>query len=72
MKIIYEQDDSTIATMAVAGQDLSMEQMVEFGIKFVPNGKVFKVVEDSDLPDPLFWEAWRVDFSEHDGIGEAL
>lgn len=73
MKIIYPQDDDTVAVMAVNPRLLETHTLVEVGTKHVPAGKKFKVVEDSDLPqDEEFWAAWRVDFtSDFDGIGEA-
>lgn len=73
MKIIYQQDDNTVAVMGVNPKLLETKTMIEVGTTFVPAGKKFKVVEDSDLPtDETFWAAWRVDFStDFDGTGEA-
>ena len=73
MKIMYPQDDDTVAVMAVNPRLLETQTMVEIGTKHVPAGKNFKIVEDSDLPeDDTFWAAWRVDFSKNnDGTGEA-
>ena len=70
--IIYPQDDDTIATMAVNEKLLANSTMIEIGKRYVPAGKKFKIIEPEDLPEEIFWPAWRVDFdADNDGTGEA-
>lgn len=66
MKIIYEQEDGSVAVMAVS-QGASDLQAI--ATKMVPLNKRFKIVDDADLPDPEFADAWRVDFTTNDGTG---
>lgn len=66
MKIIYEQDNGSVAVMAV-GQNSADLQAV--ATKMVPLNKRFKIIDDADLPDPEFADAWRVDFTTNDGTG---
>ncbi len=67
MKIIFEQDNGLVAVLAVKQ---NVTDLKAAAIKGVPKGKRFKIVSESDLPDETFYEAWRVDFSVNDGIGE--
>lgn len=70
MKIIYPQEDETVAIITVA--EVEGVDLVEIGKKLVPTGVRFKVVKDTDVIDePTYWAAWRVDFAKADGIGEA-
>lgn len=67
MKIIFEQDNGLVAILAVK------QNITDFkaaAIKGVPKGKRFKIIKDEDLPEDIFYNAWRVDFSIHDGVGE--
>ena len=67
MKIIYEQDNGTVAVMGVSPK--STLSLQEVAVRMVPLNKRFKIVDDSDLPDPEFADAWRVDFTTNDGTG---
>lgn len=67
MKIIYEQDDGSVAIMAV--NERHSNNLYATAVKLVPLNKRFKLVNDSDLPDDEFADAWRVDFTTNDGSG---
>jgi len=68
MKIIFEQDSGLVAVLAVKQ---NVTDLKAAAIKSVPKGKRFKIVDESQLPDDTFFEAWRVDFTVNDGIGES-
>lgn len=70
MKIIYPTDAGTVAVMAVAPSVLASMSLLEAAKKYVPKGKPFKLVNNGDLPEDDFQEAWVVDFSTNDGTGE--
>lgn len=68
-KIIYPTDEGTIAVVALS-PSITLDSTVA---KYIPLGKPFKIVDASDLPtDVVFYEAWVVDFTENDGLGEAI
>ena len=69
MKIIYPTDTGTVAVMAVNPLVLEKMTLLEAAKKFVPSGKPFKLINDADLPEDDFQEAWVVDFSSRDGTG---
>lgn len=68
MKILYPQTNGEIAIlMPVENCGLSV---MEIGLKDVPAGVPFLIVEDSDLPsDWSTSSAWEVDFSKPTGVG---
>ena len=56
-KIIYTQDDGTVAVIHPTGS-------TDAALKAVPTGKSYKVVEDSIIPtDRTFRDAWVLDGS---------
>ena len=76
MRIIFRDDDGT-AVIGVpctnvinpaTGKNFRVE---ECAVNTVPNGKKYKIVEDSDIPtDRSFRDAWTVDESDlTDGTG---
>ena len=77
-RIIYKQDNGRVAiihpctweTNPDTGENFTVE---EVGAIIVPNGKKYKIIEDSDLPtDKAFRNAWTVDDSDlTDGTGSA-
>lgn len=69
MKIIYPTDSGTVAVMAVNPRFLENMTLLAAAKRFVPTGKPFKLVNDTDLPEDDFQEAWVVDFSSNDGVG---
>ena len=69
MKIIYEQDSGIVAVMAINPVLLEQMTLQEAAGLFVPNGKRFRIVDASELPEETFWEAWQVDFTVNDGVG---
>ena len=51
-RIIYTQDDGTVAVIVPAVS-------VELALKDVPTGKEYNIVEDSEIPtDRTFRDAW--------------
>lgn len=69
MKIIYPTDVGTVAVMAVNPLILEKMTLLDAAKRYVPAGKPFKLVNDADLPEDEFQEAWIVDFSTRDGTG---
>ena len=77
-RIIYKQDNGRVAivqpctweTNPATGENFTVEEVAKM---IVPNGKKYKIVEDSDLPtDKTFRNAWTVDESDlTDGTGSA-
>tara|TARA_B100000287_G_scaffold433004_1_gene493653 strand:- start:264 stop:506 length:243 start_codon:yes stop_codon:yes gene_type:complete len=77
-RIIYKQDNGRVAiihpctweTNPATGKNFTVE---EVAVMIVPNGKKYKIIEDSDIPtDKTFRNAWTVDDSElTDGTGSA-
>lgn len=72
MKIIYQTDEGTVAVMAVNPKILERMSLTDAAKKYVPTGKPFKLVNDADLPEDDFQEAWVVDFTSNDGTGGTL
>jgi hypothetical protein len=67
MRIIFEQDNGIVA---ILGVKQSVTDLKAAAKKFVPKGKRFKIIDESEFPEDIFYEAWRVDFAENDGVGE--
>jgi hypothetical protein len=66
MKIIFEQDSGIVGMLGVKQHVTDLKSAA---IKGVPTGKRFKIINESELPEDIFCEAWRVDFTNYDGIG---
>jgi len=68
MKIIYLQDNNVVAIVSLADES----NILEDAAHYVPAGKKFKIIDDSELPaDTKYRDAWTVDESDlTDGIGE--
>ena len=76
MKIIYKQDDGTVAVIVPVLTEINLDTgnpytIDEIAAKDVPTGYKYKKVEDSDVPtDRSFRNAWTVDESDlTDGVG---
>ena len=69
MKIIFPTDNGTVAVMAVNPLIVEKMSLLDAAKRYVPAGKPFKLVNDADLPDDDFQEAWVVDFTSNDGTG---
>ena len=77
MKIIYKQDDGTVAVIVPVLTEINRTTgnpytIDEIAAKDVPTGYKYKKLEDSDVPtDRSFRNAWTVDESDlTDGVGE--
>lgn len=70
MKIIYLQDDKSLAIITLADES----NIQNDAKKNVPLGKKFKIINDEDLPtDVTYRDAWTVNEVDLiDGIGEGL
>jgi hypothetical protein len=70
-RIIYIQDNGTVAVIIPAPEALEQHSIQAIAIKDVPVGKPFKIVDAADIPsDRTFREAWTVDEAALiDGIG---
>ena len=68
-KIIYKNDDESVAIIVPADCGLTVEQIAK---KDVPTGKSYKIVDVSEVPsDREFRDAWTIDDAElTDGVGE--
>ena len=76
MKIIYKQDDGTVAVIVPVLTEVNLDTgnpytIDEIASKDVPTGYKYKKLEDSDVPtDRSFRNAWTVDESDlTDGVG---
>ena len=76
MKIIYKQDDGTVAVIVPVLTEINLDTgnpytIDEIAAKDVPTGYKYKKLEDSDVPtDRSFRNAWTVDESDlTDGVG---
>ena len=76
MKIIYKQDNGTVAVIVPVLTEINLDTgnpytIDEIAAKDVPTGYKYKKVEDSDVPtDRSFRNAWTVDESDlTDGVG---
>ena len=77
-RIIYKQDNGRVAVIEPCTWEIDPATgenftVVEVAKMIVPNGKKYKIVEDSDIPtDRTFRNAWTVDDSDlTDGTGSA-
>tara|TARA_R110002012_G_scaffold227423_1_gene399582 strand:- start:260 stop:454 length:195 start_codon:yes stop_codon:yes gene_type:complete len=58
-KIVYTQDDGTLAIVIPTPEALDTMTVEEIAIKDVPTGKEYHIVEDSEVPsDRTFRDAW--------------
>ena len=76
MKIIYKQDNGTVAVIVPVLTEINLDTgnpytIDEIAAKDVPTGYKYKKVDDSDVPtDRSFRNAWTVDESDlTDGVG---
>ena len=76
MKIIYKQDDGTVAVIVPVLTEINLDTgnpytIDEIAAKDVPTGYKYKKLEDSDVPtDRSFRDAWTVADSDlTDGVG---
>jgi len=67
-RIIYKNDDGTLAIIVPANCGLTVEQIAK---KDVPTGLNYKIVNTSEISsDRTFRNAWTIDDSElTDGVG---
>mgnify|MGYP001319903475 FL=1 len=72
MKIIYLQDDNTIACLVPTLDALRTMTMEQIAKKDVPTGKAYKIIEDNELPSSReFRNAWTINEAElTDGVGD--
>ena len=76
MRILYQQNDGTVAIIVPVLTETNPETgelytIKEIAEKDVPQGKKYKIVEDSEIPtDRSFRNAWVVDENDlTDGVG---
>jgi hypothetical protein len=72
MKIIYLQDDDTIACIVPTPEALRTMTIEQIAKKDVPTGKAYKIIEDNELPNSReFRNAWTINEAElTDGVGD--
>jgi len=67
MKVIIYPNETTGITLIAPCGGYSAE---EIALKRVPSGVKYKIVNESDLPDNDFRNAWEFDFTtDFDGVG---
>ena len=71
MKIIYTNEDGSLAIIHPTQEALQLFPIDVIAKKDVPAGRPYKIVEDADIPtDRTFRNAWEVDINElTDGLG---
>lgn len=71
MKIVYKQDNGTVAVIVPTREALANFPIEAIARKDVPPGKPFKIVDESEIPsDRSMRHAWTVDDADlTDGIG---
>ena len=73
-RIIYSNEDNSVAIIIPTPECLQEHTIQEIAIKDVPAGKPFKIVDASDIPtDRSQRDAWTVDEADlTDGVGGEL
>jgi len=71
-KIIYKQDNGTVAILTPTPDALKTMTIEQIAKKDVPTGLKYKIVDVSEVPsDREFRNAWTIDDAElTDGVGE--
>lgn len=71
MKIIYTNEDGSVAVIHPTQEALALFPIEVIAKKDVPAGRPYKIVEDSVIPsDRTFRSAWEVDINDlTDGLG---
>ena len=70
--IIYKQDNGILAVLVPTAEVLETHSIMEVAIKDVPAGKLFKIIDASELAelDKIPQEAWEIDDADlTDGVG---
>jgi hypothetical protein len=68
--IIYKQDNGIPAVVMPTQEALDAHGIMAIAIKDVPEGKPFKIIHASELPQDVPQEAWTVDDADlTDGVG---
>jgi hypothetical protein len=73
MKIIYQNQDKSIAVLTPTQEALSFATIQQIAEKDVPHNLPYWIVEDSAIPtDRTYRDAWEIDetLGEPDGFGE--
>lgn len=61
-RIIFQQDDGTVAVIVPSAEALAKHTIQEIAAKDVPPGKSYKIVPLSEIPtDRYFRNAWETD-----------
>ena len=72
---IYKQDNGHVAVLSSTPQVLEqlgggIEAIIKIAVKDVPEGKPFKILEHTELPQDIDQEYWVVDDADlNDGVG---
>ena len=69
-RIIYQSDSGGVVILIPAPECLEERTIEEIAAKDVPAGKLYKIVDVTDIPtDRTFRSAWEANITEPDGIG---
>ncbi len=73
-RIIYKNDDGGVSIIIPAPEALKRYGIQAIAEKDVPEGRPFKIIDASEIPDDrTFRAAWTVDESElTDGVGGSI
>ena len=68
-RIIYKTESGGVAVIVPTPDCLQSHTVEEIALKDVPAGLAFKIVDESEIPNRDFRNAWEVDMTNPDGVG---
>jgi hypothetical protein len=68
-RIIYKTPDGGVAVLVPSADCLQSHTVEEIALKDVPAGLAFKIVDESEIPNRDFRNAWEADMTNPDGVG---
>ena len=68
-RIIYKTESGGVAVMVPTPDCLQSHTVEEIALKDVPAGLAFKIVDESEIPNRDFRNAWEADMTNPDGVG---
>ena len=68
-RIIYKTESGGVAVIVPTPDCLQSHTVEEIALKDVPHGLAFKIVDESEIPNRDFRNAWEADMTNPDGVG---
>ena len=68
-RIIYKTESGGVAVIVPTPDCLQSHTVEEIALKDVPYGLAFKIVDESEIPNRDFRNAWEADMTNPDGVG---